>query len=131
MRIQCACLLLLLLLLSPAVLLQNYETFKKKHILPENVSHKCDDMMKNINGVNECKKINTFIKDKADSVKALCTNKTNANITSEFDLIDCNRTNENPCKYNDIQNKLSKKIKCENNLPVHLTNVAERVEEQG
>uniref|UniRef100_I3KZK3 Ribonuclease A-domain domain-containing protein n=2 Tax=Oreochromis TaxID=8139 RepID=I3KZK3_ORENI len=121
MRIQCVC--LLLLLLSPAVLLQNYEAFKKKHILPENVSHKCDDMMKNINEVNKCKKINTFIKQTADSVKALCKNKKDEYITSEFDLIDCERSSEKPCKYNDIlpKNKLSKKIKCENGLPVHLT----------
>ncbi|CAI5638233.1 unnamed protein product [Oreochromis niloticus] len=114
MRVQSAC--LLLLLLCAAVLSQTYDNFKRKHILPS-----CDDMMKNVNGNNQCKPINTFIMEEAEKVKALCKGKKNENIVHKFDVIDCKMKNKKPCKYKSLALKgKEKKIKCENGLPVHL-----------
>uniref|UniRef100_A0A3Q4HDW8 Ribonuclease A-domain domain-containing protein n=1 Tax=Neolamprologus brichardi TaxID=32507 RepID=A0A3Q4HDW8_NEOBR len=112
---------LLLLLLCAAALSQTYNDFKKKHILPENGSRKCDDMMKNVNGINQCKRINTFINQKAEKVKALCKGKKNEYITHKFDVIDCKMKSVKPCKYKSLALKgKKKKVKCENGLPVHL-----------
>lgn len=73
MKVQCAC--LLLLLLSAAVLSQTYKDFKRKHILPRKGSHDCNNMMINVNDINQCKSINTFMKDKVTLVVALCSTK--------------------------------------------------------
>lgn len=117
-RVQCAC--LLLLLLSAVVLSQTFEEFKKQHILPEG-SKTCNDMMKKINKENTCKPINTFLKEKVASIKALCEDKKNDTISHTCDIIDCKRTSEEPCKYKNLDLKDKKvTIKCENGLPVHL-----------
>lgn len=81
----------------------------------------CDDMMKNVNGDNECKPINTFLKEKVASVKAPCEGKKNDTISHTCDVIDCKRTSEKPCKYENLNRKdKNTTIKCENGLPVHL-----------
>lgn len=118
MRVQFAC--LLLLLLSAAVLSQSYKDFRNKHLLPVKGSQKCYDMMKNINKKHQCKEIHTFIKDQEASVKVLCMAKKNEVITPELNVIDCVRSNETPCAYNDTPQTVKKKIKCKKGLPVYL-----------
>uniref|UniRef100_A0A3Q0RL61 Ribonuclease A-domain domain-containing protein n=1 Tax=Amphilophus citrinellus TaxID=61819 RepID=A0A3Q0RL61_AMPCI len=116
MRVQCAC--LLLLLLPAAALSQSYNDFERKHILPEKGSQKCDDMMKKINGINQCKPINTFLKAKVDQIVKLCRSYKNDWAIDKFDVIDCKRKSQKPCTYTDLNLREQKKIKCENGLPV-------------
>uniref|UniRef100_A0A669D171 Ribonuclease A-domain domain-containing protein n=2 Tax=Oreochromis TaxID=8139 RepID=A0A669D171_ORENI len=114
MRVQSAC--LLLLLLCAAVLSQTYDDFKRKHILKS-----CDDMMKTVNDDSQCKPVNTFIIANEEEVKALCKGKDNRTITYKFDVIDCKRKKKKPCEYKarPLEGE-EKKIKCENSEPVHL-----------
>lgn len=118
MKVQCAC--LLLLLLSAAVLSQTYNDFKRKHILPKKGSHDCNNMMINVNDINQCKSINTFIKDKVTLVVALCSTIKNGFVTHKFDVIDCIMISSKPCLYQMLTLRKNKRIKCENGLPVHL-----------
>lgn len=65
MRVQSAC----LLLLCAAVLSQTYNDFERKHILLEKSSEvNYDNMMKNINGNNKCKEINSVIKARVEEI---------------------------------------------------------------
>lgn len=116
MKVQCAC--LLLLLLSAAVLSQTYKDFKRKHILPRKGSHDCNNMMINVNDINQCKSINTFMKDKVTLVVALCSTNKKGFVTHKFDVIDC--ISSKPCLYQMLTLRKNKRIKCENGLPVHL-----------
>lgn len=71
-------------------------------------------MMKKINKENTCKAINTFLKEKVASIKALCEDKKNDTISHTCDVIDCKRTSEEPCKYKNLDLKDKKvTIKCE------------------
>uniref|UniRef100_A0A3Q0RJW9 Ribonuclease A-domain domain-containing protein n=1 Tax=Amphilophus citrinellus TaxID=61819 RepID=A0A3Q0RJW9_AMPCI len=101
-------------------LLISYKDFKKKHLLPVKGPQKCYDMMKNINKKSECREIHTFIKDQEASVKVLCKGKKEEVITPELNVIDCVRSNETPCAYNDTPQTVQKKIKCKKGLPVYL-----------
>lgn len=118
MKVQCAC--LLLLLLSAAVLSQTYKDFKRKHILPRKGSHDCNNMMINVNDINQCKSINTFMKDKVTLVVALCSTNKKGFVTHKFDVIDCIMISSKPCLYQMLTLRKNKRIKCENGLPVHL-----------
>lgn len=118
MKVQCAC--LLLLLLSAAVLSQTYNDFKRKHILPRKGAHDCNNIMINVNDINQCKSINTFIKDKVALVVALCSTNKNGFVTHTFDVIDCIMISSKPCLYQMLTLRKNKRIKCENGLPVHL-----------
>lgn len=117
MKVQCAC---LLLLLSAAVLSQTYKDFKRKHILPRKGSHDCNNMMINVNDINQCKSINTFLKDKVTLVVALCSTNKKGFVTHKFDVIDCIMISSKPCLYQMLTLRKNKRIKCENGLPVHL-----------
>lgn len=116
MKVQCAC----LLLLSAAVLSQTYKDFKRKHILPRKGSHDCNNMMINVNDINQCKSINTFMKDKVTLVVALCSTNKKGFVTHKFDVIDCIMISSKPCLYQMLTLRKNKRIKCENGLPVHL-----------
>lgn len=118
MKVQCAC--LLLLLLSAAVLSQTYKDFKRKHILPRKGSHDCNNMMINVNDINQCKSINTFMKDKVTLVVALCSTNKKGFVTHKCDVIDCIMISSKPCLYQMLTLRKNKRIKCENGLPVHL-----------
>uniref|UniRef100_A0A668RGD4 Ribonuclease A-domain domain-containing protein n=1 Tax=Oreochromis aureus TaxID=47969 RepID=A0A668RGD4_OREAU len=117
MRVQSAC----LLLLCAAALSQTYNDFEWKHIFPEKSSKvNCDIMMKNINGNNKCKEINSFIKARVEEIVKLCKDKKNDYITHKCHSIDCKRISQKPCTYKAVGFTGKKKIKCENGLPVHL-----------
>lgn len=116
MRFQCAC--LLLVLFSPAVLCKTDDKLKTKHIVVRKGS--CDQMMKNINGRNECKEKNTFIKEEyLESVLTVCVKTNTGFIPREYDIIKCKQSSKNPCSYKYTETKL-KVIKCNNGKPVHL-----------
>ncbi|CAI5638262.1 unnamed protein product [Oreochromis niloticus] len=121
MRVQFAC--LLLLLLSAAVLSQTYNDFVKMHVLPETAVLTCDEMMKQVNNNKQCKAINVFINEKLPQIKALCENKKNESVTHLFDVVDCRKKNEGACTYTEKQFKANTTIKCENSQPVYLENV--------
>uniref|UniRef100_A0A3Q0RG26 Ribonuclease A-domain domain-containing protein n=1 Tax=Amphilophus citrinellus TaxID=61819 RepID=A0A3Q0RG26_AMPCI len=120
MRVQCVC--LLLLLLSAPALSQSYKDFKRKHILPQKGSHNCNNMMININGRNECKSLNNFINTQVTLIVALCQFNKNGWITHKCDVIDCIMISSKPCRYQNLTLRKNKTIKCENGLPVHLQN---------
>lgn len=107
-------------LFAAAVLSQTYKDFKRKHILPRKGSHDCNNMMINVNDINQCKSINTFMKDKVTLVVALCSTNKKGFVTHKFDVIDCIMISSKPCLYQMLTLRKNKRIKCENGLPVHL-----------
>lgn len=71
-------------------------------------------MIKKINKENTCKVINSFLKEKVASIKALCEDKKKDTISHTCDIIDCKRTREEPCKYKNLDLKDTKvTITCE------------------
>ncbi|XP_041800608.1 ribonuclease-like 3 [Chelmon rostratus] len=128
---------LLLVLLSASALSRDadirrrYKKFQRQHINKEMSANKCDEVMQGRKiaktNKNKCKKINTFIVDDIDPVRAVCVKgEPHGNMTKSrqcFDIVVCTlkspRAKYPNCEYRG--DKLHKKIiiKCVNGFPVH------------
>ena len=122
MRIQCACLLLVLLSATALSAL----TFKQKHLNKDMTPEQCDEKMKDINVDREtCKEINTFILDDESKVNAVCELvKDKKLITSQttFKVVKCSTTETDvkKCKYEGkYVTVLMIRLTCEGGVPVH------------
>uniref|UniRef100_A0A3Q2WY21 Ribonuclease A-domain domain-containing protein n=1 Tax=Haplochromis burtoni TaxID=8153 RepID=A0A3Q2WY21_HAPBU len=98
-----------------------FNPLKTKHVVVRKGS--CDQMMKNINGRNECKEKNTFIKEEyLESVLTVCVKTNTGFIPRQYDVIKCKQSSKNPCSYKYTETKLQL-ITCNNGKPVHLDEV--------
>uniref|UniRef100_A0A8C5WJ98 Ribonuclease A-domain domain-containing protein n=1 Tax=Leptobrachium leishanense TaxID=445787 RepID=A0A8C5WJ98_9ANUR len=108
---------------------QDLNSFLKKHIVQDNDSIVCDEIIKARNIIlnNNCKSKNTFIHDTdGHRVKAMCANITKSTkVASDipFNLTDCILKSESlpppNCAYNQKNEKGKIYITCENHYPVH------------
>ncbi len=136
MRIQFACLLLVLLsvtVLSLDVDIKGqFKKFKNQHINEQMTVNQCDDVMRrrNIDKVhkNKCKKINTFIRASITTVKPICGRAGEKyddmrKSVERFDIVVCKLKNPSAkypnCHYSG--KALTKRIiiKCVKGFPVH------------
>lgn len=123
MRIQFAC--LLLVLLSATELSEAVLSFREKHIDPIMKQWECDVKMAVINkeNPNECKPINAFILADENKVNGVCDpNKSQSDdVKSEdhFRIINCHTNDKvSPCHYTaDFFSKRFIVIKCKGNPP--------------
>lgn len=122
MRIQLACLLLVLLSATELSAL----SFKDKHLNKDMTPAKCDEKMKAINvGNKKCKKINTFILEDEEKVNAVCKlGEDNKIITSTttFRVVKCSTTDTDVknCKYEGkAVTALMIRLICRGGVPVH------------
>ncbi|KAF3688505.1 Sialic acid-binding lectin [Channa argus] len=119
MRMQFACLLLMLLSVSAV----NWLSFTDKHIIQDQQNGDCKIRMKHINRVYKtCKDINTFIVDFTGTVNNLCLGKYTGIVTSSlpYDLMICKGGGTFPnCRYNKQTFPAYIQIRCNNYQPEH------------